>query len=492
MSQTIPETHSHPEVELWLKAAKVAKPNSQSYDGNATSLEYLEIFQGSQQFRIQKDVGSQAFARYCEGISNRSSRIPLLRAFFVKNILPPENNAGDFTAALMHQHFGIPLSFFRELKAFLSSRPMGNALFTRKDRDGNVISIDGYYQLCRDYSSDAGSFVWFSQSLLVNKPTTYVVVQAVDRAKTLIYDCATGSTAMLLRPFVIDAFLLDDSVQRMSDAMLQPRFQFLEDEWTTFDRQASTGEKVAKIKQLHRVVREFRLLRDGLVDVKETLLSLDVAQTQYSKSISPASPRLDTESVKESFALLISKSNWMVRALTSLEDRASRKIDLQYNIENQEDNQTNLKIAKLTTDIAVYTQKDSSSMITSVVMAAVTMFFLPGTFVSALFSMVFFNVDPTTDKLTSASQAWVFAAITIPLTIAVFAVWILWRKQRTKAIENDMMTRSRLQDVDIENGVVQDERSTGGLYRTAKGGEETIPLRQMSDQGAKRKLSTRR
>ena len=145
------------------------------------------------------------------------------------------------------------------------------------------------------------------------------------------------------------------------------------------------------------MVREFRLLRDGLVDVKETLLSLDAAQTEYSKSISPTTPKLDTESVKESFALLTSKSNWMIRALTSLEDRASRKIDLQYSIENQEDNQTNLKIAKLTTDIAVYTQKDSSSMITLVVlyfisviftliprgrMAAVTMFFLPGTFVS--------------------------------------------------------------------------------------------------------------
>jgi len=92
-----------------------------------------------------------------------------------------------------------------------------------------LLSSDGYYQLCRDYSSDAGSFVWFSQSLVLNKPTTYVIVQAVDRPKTLIYDCATASTAMLLRPFVIDAFLLDDSVQRMSDAMLQPRYQFLED-----------------------------------------------------------------------------------------------------------------------------------------------------------------------------------------------------------------------------------------------------------------------
>jgi len=97
--------------------------------------------------------------------------------------------------------------------------------------DAHYLSFlsDGYYQLCRDYSSDAGCFVWFSQSLLPNRPTTYIVVQAVDRPKTLIYDCATASTAMLLRPFAIDAFLLDDSVQRMNDAMLRPRYDFLKD-----------------------------------------------------------------------------------------------------------------------------------------------------------------------------------------------------------------------------------------------------------------------
>ena len=118
---------------------------------------------------------------------------------------------------------------------------------------------------------------------------------------------------------------------------------------------------MVKTKELYKAVREFRLLRDGLADVKETLLSLDAAQTRYSEFITSATPKWDLESVKESFSLLSSKSNWMVRALTSLEDRANKKIDLQYNIENH---QTNLKIAKLTTDIAVYSQKDSSSIIT--------------------------------------------------------------------------------------------------------------------------------
>jgi hypothetical protein len=106
-----------------------------------------------------------------------------------------------------------------------------------------------------------------------------------------------------------------------------------------------------------------------LVNVKETLLLLDATQDLYLKF--PVSTRLESgaKSTKESFSLLSSKSDWIICMLTSLEDCASRKIDLQYNIETQEDNQTNLKIAKLTTDIAVYTQKDSSSMITLVVVS---------------------------------------------------------------------------------------------------------------------------
>ena len=102
--------------------------------------------------------------------------------------------------------------------------------------------------------------------------------------------------------------------------------------------------------------------------------------------------------------------------------------------------------------------------------------------------MVFFNLDPNTNKLTSASQAWVFAAITIPLTIAVFAVWILWRRRRSKVIEGEMKTRSRRQqDDDIEAGVINNEGFiAGGLQ------EEALPLQPMNNEGARRKFSTGR
>ena len=88
-------------------------------------------------------------------------------------------------------------------------------------------------------------------------------------------------------------------------------------------------------------------------------------------------------------------------------------------------------------------------------MAAVTMLFLPGTFVSvsmlpnhisnlrltneswmqALFSMVFFNTTTNEngiESLTIGRQWWLFPTITIPLTVLVFAIWVSWQRHRKR------------------------------------------------------------
>jgi hypothetical protein len=95
--------------------------------------------------------------------------------------------------------------------------------------------------------------------------------------------------------------------------------------------------------------------------------------------------------------------------------------------------------------------------------------------------MVFFNLNPS-NKLTAGPQSWYFAAIAIPLTAAVFVVWILWKRQRTKAIDKDMKTKSRLQDIDVEKsgGLYEETRPPRGTSRSTKMKEETVPLRQMN------------
>lgn len=62
-------------------------------------------------------------------------------------------------------------------------------------------------------------------------------------------------------------------------------------------------------------------------------------------------------------------------------------------------------------------------------------------FVQALFSMVFFETSTLPDGRTSLSVGaswWLFPAITIPLTIAVFAIWHIWRTRRNTRQMNEL------------------------------------------------------
>jgi hypothetical protein len=130
----------------------------------------------------------------------------------------------------------------------------------------------------------------------------------------------------------------------------------------------------------------------------------------------------------------------------------------------------NVQISKATTAIARDAQRDSSSMIT---IAAVNMLFLPGTFISvstytlsfgyilsglsnyskicsqtntgqAVFSMVFFNVSPDLDgnlQLRVYDRWWYFLAATIPTTLIVFVVWVVWQRIRFRNHERESNIR---------------------------------------------------
>jgi hypothetical protein len=60
-----------------------------------------------------------------------------------------------------------------------------------------------------------------------------------------------------------------------------------------------------------------------------------------------------------------------------------------------------------------------------ITIAAMTMFFLPGTFVSAILSTTFFDFDR--DGLSVSRRWWILLAATIPLTLLVFGIWLYWR-----------------------------------------------------------------
>ena len=88
----------------------------------------------------------------------------------------------------------------------------------------------------------------------------------------------------------------------------------------------------------------------------------------------------------------------------------------------------NQRTADDTAKIAVQTQRDSASMIT---IAAVTMLFLPGTFVCTIVSTNLFDFGE--DGLQVSNQWWILLAAAIPLTFVVFGIWLGWQRMRSQS-----------------------------------------------------------
>ncbi|KAJ2914152.1 hypothetical protein MD484_g6251, partial [Candolleomyces efflorescens] len=199
---------------------------------------------------------------------------------------------------------------------------------------------------------------------------------------------------------------------------------FLDEHMNGKNRRLDTSES---IEILHQLSSDLLIIKEDMTDLVERmefLLRVHSSLTYLSNQTYPGIP------VSQSLSFLVSQTGTLRRWVQSYADRTAIQINLLYNLSSQRDNRTNLRIADYTSKIAVETQKDSTSMIT---MSTVTMLFLPGTFVSALFSMVFFEAGgDSTGYLTVTRGWWLYPVITVPLTVIVFLVWNIWRTRRSR------------------------------------------------------------
>lgn len=102
--------------------------------------------------------------------------------------------------------------------------------------------------------------------------------------------------------------------------------------------------------------------------------------------------------------------------------------------ESKEDQKLSIAIANASRSIAADAKRDSASMKT---IAAVTMIFLPGTFVATVFSMPVFNLSKSAATINVAPQIWIYWAVTIPLTCLTVCAWWLWQRMHHKMEKRD-------------------------------------------------------
>ena len=144
-------------------------------------------------------------------------------------------------------------------------------------------------------------------------------------------------------------------------------------------------------EKLHAISRSFTTIIGDLNDLEDRFDFLVDAGKRY-RAAAASKPKLKlSDSAIETLTYFKSRNCSWKRWVENYNERTKLMINLFFSIASQADSRTNLEVADLTATIAADAQKDSSSMIT---IAAVTMVFLPGTFISVRisFSLSVYNL----------------------------------------------------------------------------------------------------
>lgn len=85
--------------------------------------------------------------------------------------------------------------------------------------------------------------------------------------------------------------------------------------------------------------------------------------------------------------------------------------------------------------LAHASKRDSGAQKTIAVLGTV---FLPGAFLSSVFSMTFFDFqDLNPDGTWVSPQFWIYWAVAVPLTVLIVGWWWIWERRRERKYEEE-------------------------------------------------------
>ncbi|KAF1837364.1 hypothetical protein BDW02DRAFT_491758 [Decorospora gaudefroyi] len=302
---------------------------------------------------------------------------------------------------------------------------MGNQRFLHYDADNNLTKLEISYQ----YRVGWDTVVSFNQFVRTRTQSTYFCVNFPACAMARLENIVKRKPGLLYRDLLIDSLVADDSLKQWQFE-IGSRRDLLQTNEKQYDDQA-IDFKQATI-QLHRTARHWLTLGQDSQDFYAQLGFLRESYVVYKKAVGTLTAPWGFSSVDmcESFDMLLSQCDTLIRWTNIYHDRTSLRINLLFHLANQRESRTNTQIATSTAEVARQTQRDSASMIT---MATVTMVFLPGTFISTVLSTTFFDYGD--DGLHVSARWWVLLATTVPLTVLVVGVWLAWRYARLRRLQ---------------------------------------------------------
>ncbi|CAA7262143.1 unnamed protein product [Cyclocybe aegerita] len=468
-------THAAVEYEAlrWLESEY---PLSDIPDGSTpgaqTLVDVLEVYPEKAEWKNAIDASALPDLFPLDKSENPIEvKTPKLRVFFLADASFLLERSGDNfrfdpdspTVRWMQQRFRVsPLFFNSAVLAFLPGQE--HVCFLHRDQAGKATRLEGFYQVKNHYEFRKHA-VWFSHMLGQDGSSTYITCNFPEEAKSAIVTCSqkcAAAAALFLRPLSIDLFWSQGVLRTLAGVLGGVVTGLIQVEENTQLKPSITPDAAAAaISDLHHSSRELHLLRGRVGDLQVIIQFLATMAQKISQHALPCTAedvpvKGEMDSIIESLDYQKSQTEHLGRQEAVYHGRITTQIALFYNLSNQLDSRTNLDIARLTSKISISTQRDSSSMIT---IAILTMFFLPGTFISAFFSMAF--VDSTPDArgrpiVIVGPQVWIYAVVTIILTVLVFCIWGLWHNRRIG---------QQAKELDIENraGGIQEPNDTNAV-----------------------------
>lgn len=319
----------------------------------------------------------------------------------------------------------------------------GNGLFKKYVHEtsgvGNdkLACIDGLFRYSRETEGQP-AHVWFSHDL-ERGTSTYVLHNCSASIKLAVSKWVTegAGQVLLMRPLALETLIMDEVAWSWSQGVVNASKKLLRYEHLKSEHHSAIKLNDA-VYDLHNLSQHFHILDEelnGIVEQLDYLAALHPllsARAQpYSAVAQSSSGRRYKTSTLDSILFLRSRTQIWHRWVRNWRERTNIRINLFFNLTAQRDSGTNSNIAVATADIAEETRKDSSSMIT---IAALTLIFLPGTFIATLLGMPFF--DASSGKMVVSNRLWIFFAVSIPFTLLIWNAWRMWRNWRNRSFRN--------------------------------------------------------
>ncbi|MCJ1402112.1 hypothetical protein MMC11_005331 [Xylographa trunciseda] len=286
--------------------------------------------------------------------------------------------------------------------------------------------------------------VVYHKYIMAQQSSTWVLIAASSTTELRIDRYVKSFDKLAnLNPFEIHLIILDTAL-----ANWRPYIIFLTEKITTMSDAVLVADIDGKgdglplgvqsrqqLKDLEDQIIDFLLILDSTYD---TVLAFGQKYEQYCHSANESSINLDesldsiqlalqekqreVELLQRKVKALHKKVNGTISLLSSLLDLGTGNSLKELAEEARKENIT----------MRLLTEKGTRDAAAVKVLTMITLIYLPATVVSNFFSTQF--VSQQQNSLIVAENAWLFAAISVPLTAATILIWWLWVQLQAKQV----------------------------------------------------------